>query len=88
MPTQHTGLQPPAVPLKKGIAGGISLENGMEDRNRTLVLSRRNDESLVINVDGKEIIITTFGIAKNKVKLAIQAAKEIQIFRSELIREE
>lgn len=60
----------------------------MEDRNRTLVLSRKNDESVIINVDGKEITITTFGIAKNKVKLAIQASKEIQIFRSELIRGE
>lgn len=47
-----------------------------------LVLQRKKDESIVI--DGN-IIITVVDIANDRVKISIDAPREISILRSELI---
>lgn len=52
-----------------------------------LVLTRNTDESIVIgdNLDiSKNIVITAVHIGKNRVKLGIEAPKEIQVHRSEI----
>lgn len=46
-----------------------------------LVLSRRNDESIVI---GDNIVITVVGIRGDKVRLGIEAPKEIPVHRQEV----
>ena len=48
-----------------------------------LVLTRKKDEAVVIG-DDIEIIISE--ISEDKVKIAIQAPKNIKIFRKELIK--
>ena len=47
-----------------------------------LVLSRKNNESIVISDD---IIVTVIGIEKGVVKLGIEAPSTISITRSELL---
>ena len=46
-----------------------------------LVVTRKNDESITI---ADNIEITVLEIAKDKVKIGINAPKEVKIFRSEL----
>lgn len=47
-----------------------------------LVLTRRTEESVVI---GGNIIITVLGVEGEKVKLGIDAPREVTILRSELL---
>ncbi len=47
-----------------------------------LVLTRRTEESVVI---GGNIIITVLGVEGEKVKLGIDAPREVAILRSELL---
>lgn len=47
-----------------------------------LALSRKTGESIV--VDGK-ITVTVVNVGRGRVKLAIQAPKEVSIYRSELL---
>jgi carbon storage regulator len=47
-----------------------------------LVLTRRTEESLVI---GGNIVITVLGVEGEKVKLGIDAPREVSILRSELL---
>ncbi len=46
-----------------------------------LVLSRKKDEAIVINDD---IVITVVEIRGDKVRLGIQAPREIPVFRNEV----
>ena len=46
-----------------------------------LILSRKQQESLRI---GDSIVVTVLGIQRNKVRIGIDAPKEIPILRSEL----
>jgi carbon storage regulator len=47
-----------------------------------LVLTRRTEESVVI---GNNIIVTVLGVEGEKVKLGIDAPREVTILRSELL---
>jgi carbon storage regulator len=47
-----------------------------------LVLSRRRDESIVV---GDRITVTVVEIRGNRVRLAIEAPKEIPVLRTELV---
>lgn len=47
-----------------------------------LVLSRRSDESIVI---GGNIVVTILSVEGEKVKLGIEAPREIAILRKELV---
>lgn len=50
-----------------------------------LVLSRKSNESIkLVLVSGEEILLTFNDITDNKVKVGIQAPKEIKILRTEL----
>lgn len=49
-----------------------------------LILSRKEDESILL---GKDIKITVVGISKSGVKLGIEAPKNMMILRSELAEE-
>ncbi|MHC4739724.1 MAG: carbon storage regulator CsrA [Planctomycetota bacterium] len=46
-----------------------------------LVLSRREDESIVID---DKIVITVLGIYKSKIRLGINAPKNIPVYRKEV----
>ena len=47
-----------------------------------LVLSRKLNESLII---GEDIVISVLAIDRDKIKLGIEAPRDIQIVRKELI---
>lgn len=47
-----------------------------------LVLSRKTSETIIINGD---ITVTVLGIVGNQVKLGINAPKDIEIYREELL---
>jgi len=53
----------------------------MQRRSEMLVVTRKQDESLIISDD---IEITILEVAKDKVKIGIKAPKEVKIIRSEL----
>ncbi len=46
-----------------------------------LVLTRRKDESLLIN---DNIVVTILGVEGEKVKIGISAPREVQVYRKEL----
>ena len=48
-----------------------------------LVLTRRQDESIVIDGD---IVVTILGVDGEKVKIGIKAPKEVKVYREELFR--
>jgi len=51
-----------------------------------LVLSRKPDEKIVLQVEGqKDIELTVVRIDHNKVRLGIQADPKVTILRSELV---
>ena len=51
-----------------------------------LVLSRKQDEKIILEVNGEEQIeLTVVRIENNKVRLGIQASKNTTILRSELL---
>ena len=47
-----------------------------------LILSRRNEESIVID---ERIVVTVLGIKGNQVRLGVNAPKNVSIMRSELL---
>ncbi|ABR46956.1 carbon storage regulator, CsrA [Alkaliphilus metalliredigens QYMF] len=49
-----------------------------------LVLSRKNNESIML---GKDIEIKILGIEDGKVKLGIEAPKDVEIYRKEIYLE-
>lgn len=50
-------------------------------RHKMLVVTRKTDESIVI---ADNIEVTVLEISKDKVKIGINAPREVKIFRSEL----
>lgn len=52
-----------------------------------LVLSRKRDEKIIMQVGGEEIELTVVRIDANKVRLGIKASDNVTILRSELIKE-
>ena len=46
-----------------------------------LVLSRKINESIIIN---NNIVVTVIGIVDNKIKIGIEAPKDIRIMRQEI----
>jgi carbon storage regulator len=49
-----------------------------------LVLTRRLDESIII---GDDVEVTIVAVAGDRVRIGIQAPREIPVFRTELYRE-
>ena len=52
--------------------------------NSMLVLSRRNGESLIIGTGDKKIVVTLVAIRDGKVRIGIDAAKDVPIHRKEI----
>lgn len=50
-----------------------------------LVLSRKRDEKILLNVNGERIELTVVRIDANKVRLGIEASDSVTILRSELL---
>ena len=50
-----------------------------------LALTRREGESIIPTVDGKTIRVELHQINKNQAKVAIDAPREVEIVRSELL---
>ena len=50
-----------------------------------LVLSRKRDEKILLKVNEQDIELTVVRIDNNKVRLGIQAEKNVTILRSELV---
>ena len=50
-----------------------------------LVITRKTDESLIIQAGGEEIEISVLETAKDKVKLGVRAPLQFKIMRSELV---
>lgn len=58
----------------------------MKERNIMLVLSRKSDEKIILQVEGlKDIELTVVRIDHNKVRLGIDADPNVTILREELI---
>lgn len=68
--------------MTKNIPSNINWANLQKRRLKMLVLHRKKGESLVIN---DNIKITIVDVSGEKVKIAIEAPKEIPILRTELI---
>ena len=51
-----------------------------------LVLSRRLGEKIIIGSGSNEIVLTVVDIDRGKIRLGIDAPKEIPVFREELVR--
>ena len=51
----------------------------------TLVLSRRENEAVVIEVGGEVITVFVAEIARGKIRLGFQAHQRVKIWRKELI---
>jgi carbon storage regulator len=58
-------------------------ENPGTERWGVLVLTRRSEESIVI---GGNIVVTVLSVEGDKVKLGIDAPRDVQILRQELYR--
>ena len=54
----------------------------MNSKQGMLILSRRNEESIVID---ERIVVTVLGIKGNQVRLGVNAPKNVSIMRSELL---
>lgn len=53
-----------------------------------LVVTRRNDEGITIEVDGKSIHVKIFAISRDQsVKVGIEAPKDVIIMRDELLKD-
>ena len=50
-----------------------------------LVLSRKQEEKIILRVGDEEITLTVVRIDASKVRLGIDASKEVAILRSELV---
>lgn len=50
-----------------------------------LVLSRKMDEEIELDIDGHKVKIKVVRIEAKKVRLGIQASKNVTILRSELV---
>ena len=50
-----------------------------------LVLSRKKDEQIVI---GDSIVVTVVRVGRGQVKIGIEAPKDLQILRAELLEED
>ena len=49
-----------------------------------LVLTRKDHETVVIDIGGERIVVTVVRAVNGKARLAIDAAKEVRILRGEL----
>jgi carbon storage regulator len=49
-----------------------------------LVLSRRRDESIVISLDGRRVVVVVVDIRGDKVRIGIEADPDISIHRGEV----
>ncbi|ADC73329.1 carbon storage regulator, CsrA (plasmid) [Thioalkalivibrio sp. K90mix] len=54
-------------------------------RKPNLILGRRQGESLHINVDGRTIVVEVAMILGSQVRIGIQADRDVEIVRSELL---
>jgi len=72
-------VQPGFISASKGLAGGTPVQERKE--RRMLVLSRKKNESIVINDD---ITIVVVDIRGDKVRLGVEAPKEIPVHRREV----
>lgn len=52
-----------------------------------LVLTRKENERLILSIDGKTVSLTVCGVEGRKVRIGVQAPPEIAILRSELAGE-
>jgi carbon storage regulator len=50
-----------------------------------LVITRKNDEAILIEAEGKAIEILVLETGKDRVRLGVKAPKEVKIIRNELV---
>jgi carbon storage regulator len=50
-----------------------------------LVITRRTDESVIVESGGQTIEVVVLETGKDKVKLGVKASREVKIIRSELL---
>jgi carbon storage regulator len=77
----HAPEGPPETALPRRMSCGLIRRSDGEGVHVMLVLSRQRDESIII---GDNIIITIVDIRGDKVRLGIQAPKEISVHRQEV----
>lgn len=53
-----------------------------------LVLSRKQDEKIIIQAGDEQIAVTVVRIDNNRVRLGIEAGAAVTILRSELIKDD
>lgn len=49
-----------------------------------LVLSRKQNESLTLEVDGRRIVVTVVDISGNRIRLGVEADRDVNVYRSEI----
>ena len=50
-----------------------------------LSLSRKNGEQLILNVEGETVVVQICKISGNRVKIGVQASREVDVRRAELL---
>lgn len=50
-----------------------------------LVLTRRKEERIVIQLGGQDVVVQVVGIERNRVRLGITAPPEVALHREELL---
>jgi carbon storage regulator CsrA len=65
-----------------------SLAKGHHDTRGRLVISRRVNQSISIDIGGREITIVLLHAESSKAQLSVIAPREIRVFRDELLRGE
>jgi carbon storage regulator len=53
---------------------------------RVLVLTRKMDEQIVIQLDGRDVFVRVVAIDRDRVRLGIAAPAEVAIHREEVLR--
>lgn len=51
-----------------------------------LVVTRKPNESLILDVDGKRIEVKILGVKGNQVRVGTDAPKDVHIIRDELLK--
>ena len=54
-------------------------------RRSVLVLSRRPDETVIVEINGTQVLFKVCGIKGQQAKVAVVAERSVQILRGELI---
>lgn len=60
----------------------------MEDIKGSLLLTRKEGENIIIELNGEKVIINLDKVLNSKAKIRIFASQEVKIYREEIYKQE